>query len=264
MTVISTTDAIFLLVAGALAGLVGTAGGITSLASYPALILAGVPPWAAAVANLIAGVACWPGSVMVSRSELRGTGSWARRWAPVSAVGAIVGAALLLATPASVFSGVVPFLVAVASVVLLVQPQLSAWYGRRRSDRDRVILPCGLLSIGVYNGYFGAGAGVMTLALLSVTVQQQMAKANALKNMLVGIVSVVSAVILITFRARTVGGGPAVGRRDVRREHFRAAIGQVPTGRCPQMDCRPYGPRVSGAAMARPELRARLLRSARG
>jgi uncharacterized protein len=199
VTVISTTDAIFLLVAGALAGLVGTAGGITSLVSYPALILAGVPPWPAAVANLIAGVACWPGSVMVSRPELRGTGSWARRWAPLSAVGAIVGAVLLLATPARVFSGIVPFLVATASVVLLVQPQLSAWYGRRRSDRDRVILPCGLVSIGVYNGYFGAGAGVMTLALLSVTVQQQMAKANALKNMLVGIVSVVSAVIFITF-----------------------------------------------------------------
>jgi uncharacterized protein len=199
VTVISTTDAIFLLVAGALAGLVGTAGGITSLVSYPALILAGVPPWPAAVANLIAGVACGPGSVMVSRPELRGTGSWARRWAPLSAVGAIVGAVLLLATPARVFSGIVPFLVATASVVLLVQPQLSAWYGRRRSDRDRVILPCGLVSIGVYNGYFGAGAGVMTLALLSVTVQQQMAKANALKNMLVGIVSVVSAVVFITF-----------------------------------------------------------------
>ena len=77
--VISTTDDIFLLVAGALAGLVGTAGGITSLVSYPALILAGVPAWPAALANLVAGVACWPGSVMVSRSELRGTASWARR-----------------------------------------------------------------------------------------------------------------------------------------------------------------------------------------
>jgi uncharacterized protein len=197
--VISTTDAIFLLVAGALAGVIGTAGGITSLVSYPALILVGVPAWPAAVANLVAGVACWPGSVMVSRSELRGTGSWARRWAPVSAVGAIVGAGLLLATPARVFSGIVPFLVATASIVLLLQPQLSTWYGRRRGDGDGVILPCGLVSIGVYNGYFGAGAGIMTLALLTVTVQQQMAKANALKNMLVGIVSVVSAAIFIAF-----------------------------------------------------------------
>jgi uncharacterized protein len=197
--VISTTDDIFLLVAGALAGLVGTAGGITSLVSYPALILAGVPALPAALANLVAGVACWPGSVMVSRSELRGTGSWARRWAPVSAVGAIAGAVLLLATPARVFSGIVPFLVAAASIVLLVQPLLSSWYSRRRSERDGVILPCGLLSIGVYNGYFGAGAGIMTLALLTVTVQQQMAKANALKNMLVGVVSVVSAAVFIAF-----------------------------------------------------------------
>jgi len=197
--------------------LVGTAGGITSLVSYPALILVGIPVWPAAVANLVAGSACWPGSVMVSRPELRGTGSWARRWAPVSAVGATVGSVLLLATPARLFSGVVPYLVATASVVLLVQPQLSAWYGRRRSEGDRMLLPCGLLSIGVYNGYFGAGAGVMTLALLTVTVQQQMARANALKNMLVGIVSVVSAAILITFApvrwaaVVPLGGGMFVG-----------------------------------------------------
>jgi uncharacterized protein len=139
------------------------------------------------VANLVAGVACWPGSVMVSRPELQGTGPRARQWAPVSAVGATVGAVLLLATPARVFSGVVPYLVAAASVVLLGQPLLSAWYGRRRNEGDRLVLPCGLLSIGVYNSYFGGGAGIMTLALLTVTVQQQMAKANALKNMLVGI-----------------------------------------------------------------------------
>ncbi len=60
---------------------------------------------------------------------------------PVSAVGATAGAVLLLATPARVFSGIVPFLVATASIVLLVQPLLSSWYDRRRSERDGVIRP---------------------------------------------------------------------------------------------------------------------------
>jgi uncharacterized membrane protein YfcA len=53
--------------------------------------------------------------------------------------------------------------------------------------------------MSVYNGYFGAGAGVMVLALLLVTVEGHLARANALKNMLVGGASVVSAVAFAAF-----------------------------------------------------------------
>ena len=54
------------------------------------------------------------------------------------------------------------------------------------------LLP-GLLAVSAYNGYFGAGAGVMTLALLLVTTDDHMARANALKNMLIGASSVMAA-----------------------------------------------------------------------
>src|SRR4051794_41984495 len=68
----STGTAAFLAAAGLVAGVVGTAGGITSLVSYPALLAVGVPPLAADVANLVALVACWPGSALVSRRGLAG------------------------------------------------------------------------------------------------------------------------------------------------------------------------------------------------
>ena len=55
-------DIAFLLVAGMVAGVIGTAGGITSLVSYPALLAVGVPAYEANVANLVAGVAFWPAS----------------------------------------------------------------------------------------------------------------------------------------------------------------------------------------------------------
>src|SRR6185312_9128105 len=64
-------DVAFLLVAGVVAGGIGTAGGITSLVSYPALLAVGLPAYEANVANLVAGVACWPASALVSRPELR-------------------------------------------------------------------------------------------------------------------------------------------------------------------------------------------------
>jgi uncharacterized protein len=195
----SAADAVLLLGAGGLAGVVGTAGGITSLISYPALLAVGIPAWPANVANIVALVACWPGSAIASRPELQDRGPWLRRWLLVAAAGGAAGAALLLSTPAGVFGRVVPFLVAAASLGLLLQPRLSAWQEERPAKTTRLVLPFGLVSASVYNGYFGAGSGVMILALLLLTVDQHMARANALKNMLLGPASVVSAVIFALF-----------------------------------------------------------------
>jgi hypothetical protein len=179
--------------AGVLAGIVGTAGGITSLISYPALLWAGVPALSANVANIVAVVACWPGSAAASRPELAGSGPWLRRWAVVCAVGGMAGSALALATSPGTFAVVVPFLVAAGSVALLVQPRLTtrARQGERRATR--LLLPGGLVALSAYNGYFGAGSGVMLLALMLATTDPSIARANALKNMLVGAASIASA-----------------------------------------------------------------------
>jgi uncharacterized membrane protein YfcA len=188
---------LFLVGAGAVAGLVGTAGGITSLVSYPALLLAGVAPLQASIANLVALVACWPGSALASRPELRGRGPWLRRWGIVAAAGGIAGSLLLLNTPPGVFSRVVPFLVAAGSLALLLQPWLAARPGwQNGGGRGRaLLLPVGLLTLSLYNGYFGAGSGVLLLALLLLTTDPHLATANALKNMVVGAATITSAVL---------------------------------------------------------------------
>lgn len=192
------TDSALVVAAGVIAGIVGTAGGITSLVSYPALLAVGVPALAANVVNNVALVACWPGSALASRPELRGRGPWLRHWGWVAAAGGVAGAALLLSTPSQAFGRIVPFLVAAGSLALLAQPWISARFQGRARDSAPVLL-AGLLAVTVYNGYFGAGAGVMTLSLLLVTVDQHMARANALKNMLIGASSVLSALAFIIF-----------------------------------------------------------------
>lgn len=191
----SVADAGLLLAAGVAAGVVGTAGGITSLVSYPALLAAGVPALAADVVNVVALVVCWPGAALASRVELAGRGPWLGRWSWVPAAGGVAGAALLLVTPARAFERVVPFLVAGAAVVLLLQPAIAARAGHRTRG-NRPLLACGLLSVSTYNGYFGAGAGVMTLALALLCVDDHLARANALKNMLVGAATLASAAVL--------------------------------------------------------------------
>jgi len=166
---ISAPEAMLIAAAGMLSGIVGTAGGITSLISYPALLAVGVPALPANVANIVALVACWPGSALASRPELQGKAAWLRRWAWVSAAGGAIGAALLLSTSPGAFGRVVPFLVAAGSLALLLQPRLSAL--RKNPDHTNTpLLLGGLLSVSAYNGYFGAGSGVMTLSLLLHTV----------------------------------------------------------------------------------------------
>lgn len=93
---ISTIDSLALVVAGTAAGLIGSAGGITSLVSYPALLAVGLPALLANIANNVALVGCWPGSALASKPELHGNGSWLWRWALLAAAGSAAGAGLLL------------------------------------------------------------------------------------------------------------------------------------------------------------------------
>jgi uncharacterized membrane protein YfcA len=191
----STAEVVLLLGAGALGGVVGTAGGITSLISYPALLAIGLPALRANVTNLVSAVALCPGSALASRPELAGQGPWLRRWAFVAAAGSLAGSGLLLGTPGEVFGHVVPFLLVFASIGLLLQPRLSRWIERHLVGGNHYLLAFGLFSVSVYNGYFGAGSGVMVLAVLLLTVDQDPARANALKNMVLGLATVASAAV---------------------------------------------------------------------
>src|ERR1700689_4869342 len=128
---------ILLLAAGAAAGIVGSAGGTASLISYPALLAVGLPPLTANVTNAVAFVAAWPCSALGSRTELRGQGHWLRRQAPLAVAGSAAGAVLLLVTPGQVFDRVVPFLLALAALALLLQPQATKWLGSRPAGRPR-------------------------------------------------------------------------------------------------------------------------------
>lgn len=196
---ISTADDLVLVAAGVLAGLVGSAGAITSLVSYPALLAVGVPALPATVANSVALAACWPGSALASRPELAGRARWIRRYLVIAAAGGAIGAALLLSTSTGVFDHVVPFLVATGSLTLVLQPRLSARRRDRASRPGGGALPAPLLLVSVYNGYFGAGSGVMLLTLMLLTVDDDLPVANALKNMLIGAATLVSAIAFIAF-----------------------------------------------------------------
>jgi uncharacterized membrane protein YfcA len=181
--------------AGAFAGVVGTAGGITSLISYPALLAVGIGPLPANVTNAVALVASGVGSTLGSRPELQDQRARLRRWALLCVTGGTAGSVLLLVTPRSVFDWIVPFLVASASLLLLAQPRITTWHQARPRRGTEPIVLAAVFGVSLYSGYFGAGAGILILAVLLVLVDQDLARSNALKNTLLMIADVIPAIV---------------------------------------------------------------------
>jgi len=197
---VSLGSACWLVGAGALAGVVGTAGGITSLVSYPALLTVGMGPLAANVANLVALVACWPGSALASRRELTGIGRLLALLLPVAAAAGGLGSLVLLATPPGLFTRMVPVLVLAGSVALVAQPVVMArrrTRGRANGGAAGVALGVWVGVLSVYGGYFGAGSGIMLLAVLLILHDPRLPQANAVKNMLIGAGALASAAVFV-------------------------------------------------------------------
>jgi len=194
---VSAADVLLLVVAGVAAGLTGSVAGLASLFSYPALLAVGLAPITANVTNSVSLIFATVGAVAGSRPELAGQGRRIRPLALAGLAGGIVGAVLLLATPSSAFEKIVPFLIAAGSVAILVRRPIldAAEHEHRRHDR-RVLLACTGL-IGIYSGYFGAGGGVMMLALFLWAMADPLPRANAFKNLVLGTANGIAALLFV-------------------------------------------------------------------
>lgn len=182
-----------LVLAGIGAGLCGSVVGLASLVSYPALLAAGLGPVAANVTNTVALVGTGAGSALGSRLELAGQGPRLRRLLPMAMLGGALGAALLLLTPPGVFARVVPWLVALAATLVLVQPR-PRFLQELHHGGDSPGLIAGVFIVAIYGGYFGAAAGVLILALLLAASNASLAQSNAVKNVVLATANVVAAV----------------------------------------------------------------------
>ena len=193
----------FLVLAGIGAGLVGSIAGLASLISYPALLATGIPPVTANITNTVSLVLTSVGSVSASRPELQGQGRRLLPLALAAVLGGAAGAVLLLLTPPGAFERIVPFLIAGASVAILVQrpPAELATHGAREHPvpRDPWWLALGTFAVGIYGGYFGAAAGVLLLAMYLLGTGESLPRGNAMKNVILGVANAVAAVGYVVF-----------------------------------------------------------------
>lgn len=173
----------------------GSIAGLASLVSYPTLLAVGVPPISANVSNTVALVFSSVGSVWGSAPELSGQRERARRLAVVAVAGGVAGGVLLLVTPGSTFARIVPVLIGIGSLAVLI-PRRPTLHPAASHPRW---LAASVFAVSVYGGYFGAAAGVIMLALIMLATGDVLARANALKNLLLGLANAVAAVVFALF-----------------------------------------------------------------
>jgi uncharacterized protein len=197
----------FLFLAALLAGAINSVAGGGSFISFPALLFVGIPPVNANATNT---VALWPGqpaSVWAYRGEFRHISR--RAIIPLTAtgvIGGLLGAYILLKTPQATFLRLVPWLLLMATVIFMMSGRITRWVRGRtaRAARAEFVTVRGVLIqifIGFYIGYFGAGVGILILAMLALLGMDRIHTMNALKAWLTTVANGVALLLFVVSRA---------------------------------------------------------------
>jgi len=195
------------LLAGAalVAGAVNAVAGGGSLISFPALLAVGYPALTANVTNSVALTPGYFGGTLGYRRELTGQRGRILALGAISAAGAVIGAVLLLISSAALFERIVPWLIFLACGLLAAQTRLARLVRDRRpdgpADADGHTAPlfAAQFLAAAYGAYFGAGVGIMMLAILGIFLADNLQRLNALKGLLSFLISVVAAVSFLLF-----------------------------------------------------------------
>jgi uncharacterized membrane protein YfcA len=205
----SAGEVVGIALAGLAAGAINALVGSGTLITFPVLLAFGYAPVTANVTNTV-GLAPGNASGAIGyRRELTGQRARVLRLGLMSLAGGITGAVLLLVLPASAFKAIVPAFIALALMLVVLQPWLVGVLARREINLEQgiVVLPAAVYLAGVYGGYFGAAQGILLLGILGAALAQDLHRTNALKNVLVGLVNGVAAVYFAL--AAHVDWGPA-------------------------------------------------------
>jgi uncharacterized protein len=164
------------------AGVMNSAAGGGSFLSFPALVFAGVAP---ITANATNNAAMWIGNIGAARGyreEVKEHRALLRSVVAASIVGSLIGASLLLLTPQAFFERLIPWLLLFATVVFALSPLIAR--GPREAPKHAPWQIAVQFVVAIYGGYFGAGMGILMLAVLAFSGLPTFNAQNAIKNVL--------------------------------------------------------------------------------
>jgi uncharacterized membrane protein YfcA len=191
-------------VAGIAAGISnGIAGGGTFL-SFPTLLAMGIPTLTANVSSTVGVLPSALGGIRGFRSELSTHKQLVRSLVPTCFIGAIVGAGLLLLGSTQTFRNVVPWLIGSATLLFALAPWITKRLAKIEHDHEegtepvrRRTLFIGIFLASVYGGYFGAGLGIVLLAVMALTLPYEIYVLQGLRNALSMLINAMAAIVFI-------------------------------------------------------------------
>lgn len=196
-------DIVYLLAVGFAGGIITSLVGGASLVTYPALLATGLPPVTAVVVNLVALMPANLSAAWWDRRQLPQIGAPFWGMLAVAALGATLGAWLLLLTPDKVFAALVPLLLGLSTLLFAYAGPLAHWIEKGAVDAGEAernrwgATIAAMVPVSIYGGYFGAGAGVMLLAILMIVARGDYRIANAVKNLVAGLNSLMAALVYV-------------------------------------------------------------------
>lgn len=177
--------AVFLIGVGLFGGAWNAVAGGATLFTFPALMAAGLPPVVANATNYLALLPSNAAALPAYRHELAGVGKALWPLVAVSGLGAIAGSLLLLVTEQAVFEVLIPFLILTATVLFAFGDRMRSFLLRRwEGHATGLALYVSLFAFSIYGGYFGAGLGIILLAIAQIMGFASFHVANAIKNLL--------------------------------------------------------------------------------
>lgn len=203
---------IFLLFAGGLvAGLINVMAGGAGFMTFPLLVAAGMTEIEANASNF---VAVLPANVVgsyVYRSEIASVRRHLGLRLLLAGTGGILGSSILIWTGQDSFQRVIPWLLLFATASFALGPWVKTKLERDFSfDGSRWLWLSFILEflVYVYGGYFGLGMGIVMFAIYSIFSQMNIHQANALRNITITLMTVIS--IVIFARAGVIRWGPSL------------------------------------------------------
>ena len=185
-----------LFLAAMVAGAINSVAGGGTLISFPSLVAFGEPE---IISNATNTAAMWPGSLSSALGYRKDTSverGLLIMLAIPSLVGGLLGAVILVITPAETFRRVVPFLILFATLLLASRDTLARKFGNNPTGEEHVTIFGRIwgglfqLFVATYGGYFGAGIGILMLGSFSVMGLRDIHKMNAIKTPLAAIINI--------------------------------------------------------------------------
>ena len=191
-----------ILLAASMAGAaIGAIAGGSTLVTFSALVLLGLPAVVANATSTVGNLPTGAGTMLGHFEDVRRRPRWIAALLLPGLAGGAVGSALLVSTPERDFARIAPFLVLFATSLFVVQGAFAIRRepaASRPPSRGRIaVVGAMLLVVAVYEGYFGAGSGILILALLGFLGLSDIHTANGLKGFFVTAINGVASAYFI-------------------------------------------------------------------